>query len=195
MRDKSGIREKEKWNKGFTLLEIIIVMVIISILGLLIIPRMSGIFNTKRNNFLILTATIAKTFDDSYLSNRQNILIVHLHEPNSDSEEEQESEILSRTNGISVVNLDSKGLLTDSKNKILKYREFPDSFKIEEVLLSTGEPVATGNVLIPFYPEGYSDNVIIHILINDEERWSVRIFKMRKEPEIINGYIDFDTEK
>ncbi|MCU0822753.1 MAG: hypothetical protein MUC95_09845 [Spirochaetes bacterium] len=48
-----------------------------------------------------------------------------------------------------------------------------------------------GNVLIPFYSKGYSDNVILHILVNDEERWSVRIFKLKKEAEILPDYIDF----
>lgn len=192
MRNSSGKREKEKRNKGFTLLEIIIVMVIISVLGLLIIPRMSGIFNVKRNNFLILTATIAKTFDDSYINSRINALVVHLYEPGEETEEE--NEIYSRRNGISVVTFE-KGLPIDSKNKNFKPREFPDSFKIEEILLPGGITYSTGYVTIPFYPEGYSDNVILHILVNEEERWSVRIFKMRKEPEIIYGYIDFETEK
>lgn len=192
MRKITGFRENIKGDKGFTLLEIIIVMVIISILSLLIVPRISNFFNIKRTNFLILTTTIAKTFDDSYINNRLNFLVVHLYEPMSDSEEE--NELFSRTNGISVVNLGSNGSFTDSKNKLLKPREFSDSFKIEEVILSTGEAVTQGNVFIPFYPEGNSDNVILHILINEEERWSIRIFKMRKEPEVKIDYIKFDTE-
>ena len=65
----------------------------------------------------------------------------------------------------------------------------------EEILLSTGEKITTGNVLIPYYPGGQSDNVILHILINNEENWSLRIYKMRKEPEIFHGYINFLTQE
>ena len=86
---------------------------------------------------------------------------------------------------------DENGDFVDNRNKLLKYKSFSDSFRIEGVVLSTGEKIAVGNVLIPFYPTGQSDNVILHILVNKEENWSLRIYKMRKEPEIFQGYIDF----
>lgn len=176
-------------NRGFTLLEIMIVLVIISVLGMFIIPRMPSLMNSKRTNFLILTSVIAKTFDDSYIKERQNFLVIHLFEP---MEETQEGDLYARNNGISVVNLEQNGTFADSKNKLLKYQSFPESFKLEEILLSTGERIAQGNVFVPFYPSGTSDDVIIHILVNNEERWSVRIYKMRKEPEIISDYITFE---
>ncbi len=177
-------------NKGFTLLEITIVVVIISVLSLLIIPRISSMLDSKRNNFFILTTVMAKTFEDSFTYDRTNFLVIHLHE-SMDSEEE--NEVFSRPNGVSVVTMDDEGKFVDSKNRYLKYKEFPDSFKIEEVILSTGEKVGIGNVMIPYYPKGYSDNVILHILVDDEEQWSVRIFKLRKEAEIFPDYIDFSS--
>ncbi len=176
-------------SKGFTLLEMIIVISIISVMTLLIIPRISRIFDSKRSNFFTLTTVIAKTFDDSFLKDRTNFLMIHLYEPMEDLEEE--NGIFSRPNGISVVNMKEDGQFVDSQNKLLRYREFPDSFRIEAVVLSTGEKVGIGNVLIPFYPKGYSDNVILHILVDDEEEWSVRIYKFQKEAEIIPEYIDF----
>jgi len=178
-------------NKGFTLLEIIIVVSIISIMMLLIVPRITSSLDSRRNNFFILTTVIAKTFDDSFLRERTNFLMLHLYEP-MEEDVEIENEICSRTNGVSVVTLNDDGNVIDSTNTRLKYREFPEDLKIEEVVLSTGEKIGLGNVLIPFYPKGYSDNVIIHILVDDEERWSVKIFKLQKEPEIIPEYVDFD---
>lgn len=161
-------------------------------MSLLIIPRISRFFDSKRNNFLTLTTVIAKTFDDSFLKDRTNFLMIHLYEPMEELDEE--NEIFSRTNGISVVTMDREGKFHDSKNRLLKYREFSESFRLEAVVLSTGEKIGTGNVLIPFYPKGYSDNAIIHILVNEEERWSVRIFKLKKEAEIFPDYIDFTYE-
>ena len=115
--------------------------------------------------------------------------MIHLHEPMSDVEDEG---IYSRTNGISVVTLNEQGKLIERKKKLLQYRNFPDSFKIENVVLSTGENIGVGNVLVPFYPDGYSDNVIIHILVNEEEQWSVRIYKLGKEAKIFPDYINFN---
>lgn len=178
-------------DKGFTLLEMIIVMVIISIMALLIAPRLTDILGSRRGNFIILTSIIAKTFDDSFIRDKVNFLIVHLYEPDPDSEPGANADIFSRRNGVSVVNLD-EGKFIDSKNKLLQFKEYPGSFKIEKVLLATGEKITQGNVIIPFYPKGYSDDVILHILVNDEERWSLRIYKLKKEAQIAYSYIDFE---
>lgn len=182
-----------KGNQGFTLIELLIVIVIISIMSLVVIPRISNIFDSKRSNFVILTAMIAKTFDDSFINDRLNFLLIHLYDPMQDTDLEEE--VFSRDNGISIVIRDEKGRFVDNPNKLLQYKEFSGSFKIEEVILSTGEKISSGNVLIPYYPSGYSDNVILHILINDDEQWSVRIYKMRKEPDIFPDYIGFSESE
>ena len=175
-------------ERGITLVELMIVIVILSIMSLVVAPRLTNIFDSKRSNFTILTTVIAKTFDDSYINGRLNFVLLHLYEPMSAVDED---EVFARENGISVVVRNENGEFVDNTNKLLQYKQFSDSFRIEEVVLSTGETISSGNVLIPFYPAGYSDNVILHILVNDEERWSVRIFKMRKEPEIFPEYVDF----
>ena len=174
---------------GFTLIELLIVISILSVMSLIVAPRISNILDSKRSNFLILTTMIAKTFDDSFVNGRQNFVLLHLYEPMSSNE--TEDKMFSRENGISVAVRNDTGNFEDSKNKLLQYKKFSDSFRIEEILLSTGEKITTGNVLIPFYPDGQSDNVILHILVNNEENWSIRIFKLKKEPEIFPGYIDF----
>jgi prepilin-type N-terminal cleavage/methylation domain-containing protein len=179
-------------GKGFTLIELLIVISILSVMSLIVAPRLSNIFDSKRSNFLILTSMIAKTFDDSFAHDRTNFLLIHLYEPMSSNETNEK--VFSRKNGVSVVVRNETGNFEDNKNKLLQYKQFSDSFKIEEILLSTGERITTGNVLIPFYPGGQSDNVILHILINDQENWSVRISRMRKEPEIHQGYITLSGE-
>ncbi|MBN2400965.1 MAG: prepilin-type N-terminal cleavage/methylation domain-containing protein [Spirochaetes bacterium] len=180
-------------NNGFTLIELLIVISILSIMSLIVAPRMSNIFDSKRSNFLILTSIIAKTFDDSFVNDRLNFVLLHLFEPMDFNKTEEK--IFSRQNGVSVVVRNENGNYEDNKNKLLQYKQFSDSFKIEAILLSTGEKITMGNVLIPFYPAGQSDNVILHISVNNEENWSLRIYKMRKEPEIFPGYIDFSEQE
>jgi prepilin-type N-terminal cleavage/methylation domain-containing protein len=180
-------------NHGFTLIELLIVISIISLMSLIVAPRMSNIFDSKRSNFIILTAMIAKTFDDSFVNDRMNFVLLHLYEPMSIND--TVDKVFSRKNGISVVVRNETGNFEDNKNKLLQYKPFSDSFKIQEILLSTGEKITTGNVLIPFYPGGQSDNVILHILVNDNENWSLKIYKMRKEPGIFQGYINFSDQE
>jgi prepilin-type N-terminal cleavage/methylation domain-containing protein len=188
----SCFRRLVKDNSGLTLIEMLIAVTILAILSMVVVPRISNVFDSRRSNFTILTTMIAKTFDDSFVNDRLNFLLLHLHEP-MESLDNQDG-IFTRTNGVSVTVQDEKSGFKDSPNKLLQYKSFPDSFRIEEVLLSTGEKITAGNVLIPFYPAGQSDNVILHILVNNEENWSLRIYKLRKEPEIFHGYINFSGQ-
>lgn len=179
-------------NRGFTLLELIIVLVIVSIMTLLVAPRVSVFMSGSRSNFIILQSLVSKAFDDAFVNNRTNFLVIHMGETVSDLTDLGEK-IFSRKNGVSVVNFE-EGSFKDNPNPLLAYREFPSSFRFEEVLLASGEKISNGNVLVPFYPQGFSDDVIVHIMVNDEERHSMRISKFRKKPKFVQDYVNFDTE-
>jgi prepilin-type N-terminal cleavage/methylation domain-containing protein len=182
-----------KDTSGFTLIEIVIVIVVISILFMVVTPRVSRIVNTERDNFALFTGLIAKTFDDSFLHNTINYLVIHL--PNPELEEsESESGILNRHNAVSVLNI-INGSYVENKRKTLKWRKFsPSKFLIEEIVRPNGEKLTSGNVWIPFYPQGYSDNVIIHILVNGAQKWSIKINKYIKEPKVLEGYVTYQPE-
>ncbi len=182
-----------KDTDGFTLIEIVIVIVVLSILYMIVTPRVSRIINTERDNFAILTGMIVKTFDDSFLHNTTNYLVVHLQNPDLE-ETESEDDFKNRNNAVSVLNVVS-GTWIDNKRKSLKWRKFsPAKFLIEEVVLQNGEKLTNGIVRIPFYPQGYSDNVIIHVLVNGTQKWSIKISKYIKEPKVLEGYVTFRTE-
>ncbi len=179
-------------SRGFTLIEIIVVVSIISILFLLVTPRLARFMNNESDNFALFTGIIAKTFDDSFLHDRVNYLVIHLNEPDPE-DADNENEIFQRSNGVSVATLE-KGKFVDSDNKLLRHRSFPGSFLMEEVLLRGDRKISRGNALVPYYPQGYSDDIIVHVLVNDEEQWSVRIYKNFKEPKVQKGYVTFEDE-
>lgn len=184
-----------KRNEGFTLLETLIVVVILSIMAMVVVPRITTFFNSQRENTAIATALIAKTFDDSFLQGNINYLTIHLYSPWSDelsASDGSDADILQRRNAMSVLRL-KDGKLEYAEKNILKARDFPSSFQLDEVVLSSGEIIKDGNVLLPFYPAGYSDDVIIHVLINGSDRISIKIRKYLKEPQILTGYVNFDN--
>lgn len=184
------LRKLPRDTEGFTLIELMVVVAIIAILGMMLAPRLTRFLSKERNNFAILTGTIVTAFDDAFFHNRTNFLIVHLYEPYSE-ETEMGDEIFKHANGLTVAYI-KDGKFVESKNRALKTREFDNDFKIEEVLLANGEKITNGHVSIPFYPQGYSDNIILHILVSDEDRVSVRINKYIKEPEVIKEYVTFE---
>ena len=178
--------------RGFTLLELLIVLVIISILSLVVAPRISVFMSGKRSNTLLISAMIEKTFDDAFINNHTNFFVFHLS--NSDNELVDFNEtVFSRRNGVSVVNIGKEGKFTESSNKLLQHREFPDSYRLTEAILSSGEKVKRGNILLPFYPQGYSDNLIIHIVVNGSEQYSMILDKFNKRPRIVSDFVDFEA--
>jgi hypothetical protein len=181
-------------RQGFMLLELIIVISIMSLMTLIVAPRISTYFGNERGSFILLTSVIAKSFDDAFIHGHTNFLVIHLYDPDG-ALYEYGGDVFSRTNGVSVANIDRNGAITESKNRILRPQAFPGSFRIEEVVLPGGESVKRGNVMVPFYPNGTSDNVIMHILVNDTDRWSVRIFKLKKEPRIYPDYKGFEPQE
>jgi len=190
---KPGIISRLSGEDGFTLLELILVISILSVLSLLVFPRISLFFKGERGNFIVLTSIISKTFDEAYLKGDINYLVIHLSQPDHEMLDYGEN-IFSRTNGISVIKMNEESAFIDSPHPLLRYHAFPGSFKIEEVLFRENESVSRGSVLVPFYPSGISDNVILHILVNGSDRWSVRISRMQKEPSIVPDYITFQDE-
>lgn len=176
----------EKNNSGFTLIEVLAVVAILSILAMVSVPQISGYLSNERKNFSIITSIISRVFDDAYLNDRNNYLAIHLYKKNST----ESDPFFSRSNGISVLNMND-GNFVESRRKIFKFRDFPSSFRIEEVVLRSNEVISSGTLLVPFYPEGSSDNIIIHILVKDYEKWSIKIDKHMKEPELIQGYITY----
>jgi general secretion pathway protein H len=181
------IKKKIRLNsRGFTLIEIVVVIAVISILAMIAVPRVTKIFSTQRQNFAIFTGMIASTFDDAFLKNRTDFLTIYLSEPDPD-DAMSHKEVFNRKNGIGVLNY-VNGEFVDTRRRTLSFKEFPQSFLIEDVVTPSGETITNGNVMIPFYPQGYSNNYIIHVLVNGEKKWSIRINKHLKEPKVVEGY-------
>lgn len=185
---------RRKHNEGFTLIEIMIVIVILSVMAMVALPRMTSFFNSERENTAITTGLIVKTFDDSYLNDNINYFTVHLYDPWEKDKEQSDSEseeIHSKRNAISVLRL-ADGKFSQVERSILKPRDFPDSFRFEEAVLSSGEVIKNGNVILPFYPDGCSDNIILHVLLNGSDKISIKIMKHQREPRVVPGYALFD---
>jgi prepilin-type N-terminal cleavage/methylation domain-containing protein len=185
--------KKSGADSGFTLIELVVVIAVIALLFMIAVPRLSRIMSTQRENFALFTGMAAQTFDDAFLKSRTNFFTIYLNGPDPEDAAAQK-DTSNRRNGIGV-QVHENGEFVDSKRKSLRYKDFSNSFLLEEVITPSGEKITNGNVLVPFYPQGYSRGCIVHILVKDEQRWSVIIDKHMKEPKVVEGYVTFDTER
>ncbi len=181
-------------NNGFTLIELIVVIAVFSILSIVVMPRIINYLSSARDNFLIFSTIVTKTFDDAFINHRNNFIVIHCQSQENDIAEIPNT-LFERTNGISVAILNDNSEFIDNPNKLLKNREFPDSFVIKEVLLPDGSSFTSGNVILPVYSSGTTSGAIVHILTNNEEEWSLIIKPYIKVPKVVKGYTTYEDIK
>jgi prepilin-type N-terminal cleavage/methylation domain-containing protein len=175
-------------NDGFTLVEIIVVMAILSVMAITLVPKISAFFGGGRGDLISFQGFVAKTFDNAFLRNETCYLAIHCYSPALKSGQQ---DVLTHENGLSVLVMSDENELVESKRRILSKISFPDSFKIEEVILSTGETIRSGTALISFSADGYSDDTVVHISIHDIP-YSILIYKHLKSPKQISGTVSMD---
>jgi len=178
-------------REGFTLVELIVVISIFAVISMIVAPRIANFMSAERSGFIVLRAVLAKAFDDAFVNGRTNYAVFHLYERDVELSKFNEG-VFDRVNAISVLVLTPEGKFQDSPHRLLKHHTFPDSFRLEEAVFSGGQTVRRGNVLVPFYPGGSSDDVVLHVLVNGTEQRSVRMYKFLKEPSIEQGYTSYE---
>ncbi len=161
-------------RNGFTLLEIVVIVAILSIVASLSVPNIISILGSERKNSSIIISYITATGDDSIKRSRDIYLCIHLGE----SEEEKGKENFEHSesiNAVDVYSLEGRKFVL-SKNRILKHREFPKNFKIENVKIADLPPLMTGNIFIPFYSDGTSEPFELQIRTPDSR---IKLIKQR----------------
>jgi prepilin-type N-terminal cleavage/methylation domain-containing protein len=181
-----------KASHGFTLIELIIVVAILSMLAALVVPKFVNVFGGGKGEMLTFTSMIAKTFDNAFLREEQCFLAIHCASPDVKTQSNDPNGIMSRENGVSVTVFNKEGFFEDTKNRSLPRKRFPSSFRVEEIILSNGEKITQGTVLIPFTPDGFSSDTIVHIL-SGQDRYSVIIYRLKKEPRVFPDFVDFEA--
>lgn len=150
-----------KDNRGFTLLELVVVITIIAIMSVIALPKLTGFLGDERKESSLLTAYIEAVTDDSFISRKINYLCIHLSKPGTKITELFDD----RYNDVNMVNVYNfnNGKFTHNKNNVLKDRSFSSSFILDEVILDGGKVITQGNVLIPFYSDGSSEGFTVKI--------------------------------
>jgi len=102
-------------NRGFTLIELIVAISVISLLFMLAIPRVGRMIGSQRDKFAIVTGMLATAFDDAFMKDRPNFFVVYLSAPEADDTVLQK-DVVDRKNGVAVLNY-VDGEFVDNRRK------------------------------------------------------------------------------
>jgi prepilin-type N-terminal cleavage/methylation domain-containing protein len=154
-----------KDNRGFTLIELVVVMAILAIMSVIALPKLTGILGDQRKESAILKSYIEAVTDDSFVHRKTDYLCINL----SISGDKNSELFDDRYNDINIVNVYelNDGKFTQTKNRVLRSRGFSSSFILEEVILEGGKSITSGNVLIPFYSDGTSAGFVLKVISGD----------------------------
>lgn len=180
-------------QNGFTLMELIVVIVLIGIMLLFAVPR----FNTSltindKNKFSRWMIMQVKSLREKSFQER-SLYTLHIdisvgkfwvtHEAPAEEEKPE----------------DETGFAEEVKSAFAeeeapKTYELPDDLVLLDVEFPEKGIISMGEVVINFYPKGYSDRAIIHIADEgDLKRYSYRIESFLPRVKMVDEYVEYGS--
>jgi len=150
-------------NKGFTFIELIVVIAIFAIVLAIALPRFSSFLGNERKELVIFKAYIETVVNNSFVNCKTNYLCINLSKyEDKDKDLKFTDYQYSVSNSLVVYEL-IDGKFIQSKSQLLKPRNFSSSFILSAVILEGDKIITSGNVLIPFYSDGSSEGFKIKV--------------------------------
>lgn len=161
------------FSRGFTLIELMVVLVLISIVLAVVIPRFDGgpLQDPTKKLSRWMVNTIRYLRSTAIQKQTPHALVIDLNEQRMwiVSEGMSEEELAAGS---------EKAFKLDKSMQIVNI-QFPDQ-----------EPISTGSAEIRFYPAGFSDRALIHMENDDAERFSYLIEPLLPKVKMFEEWID-----
>ncbi len=164
-------REIIGWgNRGFTLVEMIVVTALISIMLVVAIPRLDGgIFSDGSDETSRWIIAIVRQLKEKAIAEQKTYLL----------------NVSPDVQRIWVSEADMAETDTDAARE--KGHSLPRGVNIDHVAFSKTERFASGTIPIGFYPNGYSDKAVIRIRTNDGDRLAFFIEPFLSRVNLVRG--------
>ncbi|MDY6904800.1 MAG: prepilin-type N-terminal cleavage/methylation domain-containing protein [Thermodesulfobacteriota bacterium] len=179
-------------NLGFTLIELIVVVALIAVMLFFSFPKLSGFLSSdgrdEISRWIIVQAISLRT--RAVETQKPHLMVVDLDEnklmampetmdAESDMSGEEDLDTMR----------DSEALEKEADATVTC--QVPDDMQLLDVAFPGGEVVRTGSGIIHFYPKGYTDRAVIHLLDGDD-RVSYYFAPFLAEVKIFDGYWMFE---
>jgi len=159
-------------KRGFTLLEIVVVLVVIGMVMLLVLPRLPGLGS---ENLKVSARTLAATL--RYLQDRaatSGITYYLRMEPGSDM--------------VKVMQASADGTETEPGDPLLQQRPVKEGIQVADVVIPRLGKQIEGQVRLDIGAGGLRDFVTIHLRAPDGAFWTVMGFPSSGKVKVYQGY-------
>jgi prepilin-type N-terminal cleavage/methylation domain-containing protein len=160
---------------GFTLIELMVVMLLISIVMAVAIPKFGG-----------------GAFQDPVKKlSRWMIITVRTLRAAAIQQQKTQGLVIDLSNRrMWMVNdaMDEAAMQEAASNKALS---LPDAIRYMDVQFPQQERILSGTAEVRFYPVGYSDQVLIHLETEDDEKLTYLVEPLLPKVKIFDEWIDY----
>jgi general secretion pathway protein H len=177
LRDGDGRLRAVRSDRGFTLIELSIVVFIIAIVAGIAIPRLrdvSGVELTSTTRRL--SNTVRYVYEEAALRGLPYALVFDLD---------------AQTYWVSMLDPETGEYVADD-SLLSRKVALPDGVRVVDVILPVAGKVAGGLAPTHFYPEGFADESVIHLADQRDHAYTLRIDPVRGRGEVYEGYKEFE---
>jgi len=169
--EKSHGKTETSPQSGFTLIELMVVIVIIAISAAVVIPRLPAPEGTKLKTSARNMATAIRFLNDqAIITKAQYRLKLNLAESSTD-----------------ISKLSSSGTELPPDDQFMKRHLVEEGITIEDVTVPQLGKVSEGEVILPFGPSGNPDCVTIH-LKGGERHYTIIAYPSGGKVKVLEGY-------
>jgi prepilin-type N-terminal cleavage/methylation domain-containing protein len=162
-------------GRGFTLLELMVVMLLISIVLAIALPKFGGgAFQDPVKKLSRWMINTVKTLRSAAIQKQKTQGLV--------------IDLSNRRMWLVNDAMDEEAMQAAASNKA---RTLPDAIRYMDVQFPQQERITTGTAEIRFYPAGYSDQVLIHLETDDDEKVTYLVEPLLPKVKIFDEWIEF----
>ena len=161
--------------QGFTLIELMVVMLLISIVLAVVIPKFGGgAFQDPVKKLSRWMINTVRTLRSAAIQQQKGQGLV--------------IDLSNRRMWMVNDAMDEAAIQDAASNKALA---LPDAIRYMDVEFPQQERISSGTTEIRFYPAGYSDQVLIHLETEDNEKLTYLVEPLLPKIKIFDEWIDF----
>jgi len=160
-------------NRGFTLVELVVVMLVLGIVAAITMPRVGGMLDRQnmRRTINVVRGTARYLQARAALTKRTYRLTLDLDKQT-----------------MSACYLTEESCQKE-RNRVLRDYAFPPSVYVLDIMNLAGEKIEEGEVGTHFYPSGDAEPSVIHLSGSGTERMTLVIEPLTGRLKVLDGYV------